>query len=170
MARLEIDRSVAAALNSASSENGLHIEARFCPEQAADPFDTVQWELRSAAIKDEDGGILFEQTDCEIPKSWSQLATNVVVSKYFYGEVNTPERERSVRQLIHRVTRTIADWGIKDGYFASDDDGERFYRDLTWLCLHQHGAFNSPVWFNVGLFHQYKVQGAQCNWCWDAES
>jgi ribonucleoside-diphosphate reductase alpha chain len=112
----------------------------------------------------------LEQPGCEVPKHWSQLATNVVVSKYFYGENGTPERERSVRQLIHRVTRTIADWGIEDGYFASAEDGERFYRELTWLCLHQHGAFNSPVWFNVGLYHQYGVKGAQCNWHWNAEA
>ncbi len=139
---------------------GLAVDAVFCPAEVADPFDTVEWELRTAAIKDESGGVVFEQTGCEVPKFWSQLATNVVVSKYFYGENGTPERERSVRQLIHRVSRTIADWGLEDGYFAGAEDGERFYRDLTWLCLHQHGAFNSPVWFNVGLFHQYGVKGA----------
>jgi ribonucleoside-diphosphate reductase alpha chain len=143
---------------------GLRIAEVFCPANVADPFDTVEWELRSAAIKDESGGILFEQHDCEIPASWTQLATNVVVNKYFYGENGTPEREWSVRQLIHRVTRTIADWGKADGYFASPEDAEHFYRELTWLCLHQHGAFNSPVWFNVGLFHQYGVGGARCNW------
>src|SRR5258708_7046048 len=146
---------------------GLKIDAEFCPENVADPFDTTTWDIRSAAIKDENGKVMFEQTDAEIPAGWTQLATNVVVSKYFYGENGTPERERSVRQLIHRVTRTIADWGTKDGYFASHEDGERFYRELTWLCLHQHGAFNSPVWFNVGLYHQYGVKGAQCNWHWD---
>jgi ribonucleoside-diphosphate reductase alpha chain len=149
---------------------GLAIDPIFCPVDIDDPFDTVDWEVRTAAIKGEDGQVLFEQTDCEVPAFWSQLATNVVVSKYFYGENGTPERERSVRQLIHRVSRTIADWGVTDGYFASAEDGERFYRELTWLCLHQHGAFNSPVWFNVGLFHQYNVKGAQCNWHWDAES
>src|SRR4051812_22098360 len=149
---------------------GLAVDAVFCPEDVADPFDTVEWELRTAAIKEEGGGVLFEQTGCEVPKFWSQLATNVVVSKYFYGENGTPEREHSVRQLIHRVSRTIADWGLQDGYFASADDGERFYRELTWLCLHQHGAFNSPVWFNVGLFHQYGVKGSACNWHWDAEA
>ncbi len=145
----------------------LQIETCFCPTEAETPFDTVEWTTRSAVIQDETGQKLFEQTDAEVPASWSQLATNVVVSKYFYGEVGTPERERSVRQLIHRVTRTIADWGVADGYFASSEDGERFYRDLTWLCLHQHGAFNSPVWFNVGLYHQYGVTGAPCNWRWD---
>jgi ribonucleoside-diphosphate reductase alpha chain len=155
------------ASETETSRNGLHIESRFCPRDVADPFDTVQWELRSAAIKDENGEILFEQNDCEIPAGWSQLATNVVVSKYFYGENGTDERERSVRDLIHRVTRTIADWGKADGYFLTDEDGENFYRELTWLCLHQHGAFNSPVWFNVGLFHRYGVRGDKCNWYYD---
>jgi ribonucleoside-diphosphate reductase alpha chain len=148
--------------------DGLRVEPIFCPADIADPFDTVEWDTdRVAAIKDESGDVLFEQTNCEIPKTWSQLATNVVVSKYFYGEINTPEREHSVRQIIHRVSRTIADWGQQDGYFATAEDGENFYRDLTWLCLHQHGAFNSPVWFNVGLYHQYGVKGSQCNWHWD---
>ena len=155
--------------NTPVNPKGLRVDPTFCPTGAADPFDTVNWELRSAAIKDEDGQILFEQKNCEVPSFWTQLATNVVVSKYFYGENGTPERENSVRQLIHRVTRTITDWGLMDGYFASAEDGETFYRDLTWLCLHQHGAFNSPVWFNVGLFHQYGVSGAKCNWHWDRE-
>ncbi len=151
--------------------SGLKIESRFCPADVASPFDTVQWETRSAAIKDESGKVLFEQTNCEIPSDWSQLATNVVVSKYFYGDPsNVDERERSVRQLIHRVTRTIADWGIADGYFDTAEDGERFYRDLSWLCLHQHGAFNSPVWFNVGLYQQYNVTGTKCNWHYNVES
>ena len=149
---------------------GLSIDPVFCPAGVADPFDSVEWDLRSAAIKGESGEVLFEQRECEVPATWSQLATNVVVSKYFYGEVKTPERETSVRQLIHRVCRTIADWGAADGYFAGAEDGERFYRELVWLCLHQHAAFNSPVWFNVGLFHQYGVKGAMCNWHFDAES
>jgi ribonucleoside-diphosphate reductase alpha chain len=153
-----------------SSSRGIMIDSLFCPAQPSDPFETVQWERRSASIKGESGEALFEQNDCEIPASWSQLATNVVVSKYFYGEVGTPERESSVRQLIHRVSRTVADWGVEDGYFASPADGERFYRELTWLCLHQYGAFNSPVWFNVGLFHCYGVKGSQCNWHWDPQT
>jgi ribonucleoside-diphosphate reductase alpha chain len=156
--------------DGSAHHGGLQMEPTFCPPEMDDPFDTVQWELRTAVIKDENGDPLFEQTDCEIPASWSQLATNVVVSKYFYGEVGTRERENSVRQLIHRVCRTIADWGRQDGYFASDADCETFYRDLSWLCLHQHGAFNSPVWFNVGLHHQYGVTGAKCNWHWDRTS
>ena len=150
-----------------AKSRGLSVEPKFCPTDVRDVFDTVQWELRSAAIKGEGGEVYFEQKDCEIPAQWSQLATNVVVSKYFYGEVNTAERERSVRQLIHRVCRTIADWGVADGYLASIEVGETFYRDLAWLCLHQHASFNSPVWFNVGLYHQYGVRGAMCNWHWD---
>ncbi len=151
------------------SQSGLSIETQFCPT-GTDPFDTVEWEVRSAAIKDENGDVLFEQTDCEIPSDWSQLATNVVVSKYFYGEPGTSERENSVRQLIHRVTRTIADWGIADGYFDTAEDGERFYQELSWLCLHQHGAFNSPVWFNVGLFQEYGVSGAKCTWNYNPDT
>ena len=152
------------------SAEGLRIKPVFCPAGVKDPFETTDWERRTASIAGEGGEMLFEQRDVEIPTSWSQLATNIVVSKYFYGEIGTPEREQSVRQLIHRVTRTIADWGTSDGYFASAEDGERFYRELTWLCLHQHGAFNSPVWFNVGLYQEYGVKGAQCNWHWDVES
>ena len=152
------------------NRNGLKIESRFCPSSVSDPFETTEWQTRSAAIKDENGKVLFEQTNCEIPASWSQLATNVVVSKYFYGDPkNTKEREYSVKQLIHRVTRTIADWGLQDGYFDQPADAERFYRDLTWLCLHQYGSFNSPVWFNVGLFHQYNVVGTKCNWHYNVE-
>ncbi|MCA9133138.1 MAG: vitamin B12-dependent ribonucleotide reductase [Planctomycetales bacterium] len=154
------------AANGPQAKGGLKISQQFCPVES-NPFDTVRWEIRSAAIKDEGGQVLFEQNDCEIPESWSQLATNVVVSKYFYGEPGTPERENSVRQLIHRVTRTIADWGIADGYFDSAADGERFYNELSWLCLHQCGSFNSPVWFNVGLFQEYGVVGAPCTWTYN---
>jgi len=129
------------------------------------PFDQIEWEKRTAEITDDAGKVIFKQENVEVPKSWSVLATKVVVSKYFYGEQNTSERETSVRQLIHRVTRTIADWGVKDGYF-SKDEGELFYNELTWLCVNQYGAFNSPVWFNVGLYHQYGVgkHSAKGNW------
>lgn len=152
-----------------SGARAMRVPSYFCPE-GIDPFDTVEWEPRSAQIKDENGKVLFEQKDCMMPVSWSPLATNVVVSKYFYGEVGTGERETSVRQVIHRVARTIADWGIEAGYFASPEDGETFYRELSWLCVHQHGAFNSPVWFNVGLFHQYGVRGSRGNYRWDTET
>ena len=120
------------------------------------PFDQIEWEKRTAEITDDSGKTIFKQEGVEVPKSWSQLATKVVCSKYFYGDPSKAEREYSVRQLIHRVTRTIADWGIADGYFTKED-GEVFCDELTWLSVNQFGAFNSPVWFNVGLYQQYGV-------------
>ena len=172
MASVDIDRShvQSSSKGSRTAVKGLRIDPLFCQPEVSDPLETVEWELRDAAIKDEAGGVLFEQRNCEIPAEWSPLATNVVVSKYFYGENGTPQREHSVRQLVHRVARTIADWGTADGYFAAADDGERFYRELVWLCLHQHGSFNSPVWFNVGLHHQYGVTGDRCHWRWDPQT
>ena len=135
------------------------------------PFDQIEWDRRTAEITDDGGKVIFKQENVEVPKSWSVLATKVVVSKYFYGEQNTPERETSVRQLVHRITRTIADWGIKDGYFTKAD-GEVFYDELTWLCLNQYGAFNSPVWFNVGLYHQYGVgkNSTKGNWFYNPKT
>jgi ribonucleoside-diphosphate reductase alpha chain len=152
------------------ADRGLDIETIFCPEDLDSPFDSVEWETRTAAIKGDGGEVVFEEKNCEVPKSWSQLATNVVVSKYFYGAPGKDERESSVRQLVHRVCRTIADWGVADGYFADKEAGERFYRELTWLCINQHAAFNSPVWFNVGLFAEYGVIGDKCTWHWEEEA
>jgi ribonucleoside-diphosphate reductase alpha chain len=125
------------------------------------PYDEIEWDQRTAEITDDSGKAIFRQENVEVPKSWSVLATKIAVSKYFYGDIargtdpTKHGRETSVRQLVHRVTRTIADWGQKDGYFKSAQDAEVFYNELTWLCVNQHGAFNSPVWFNVGLYHQY---------------
>ncbi len=161
------EKEINVAESARPSPFGLKIESQFCPKDVESPFDTVVWTRRTAEIKNEAGGTHFQQPDCEIPETWSQLATNIVASKYFYGEIGTPQRENSVRQLIHRVCRTIADWGIADGIFQTVEDGERFYRELAWLCLHQYAAFNSPVWFNVGLYHQYGIRGAACNWRWD---
>jgi len=138
-----------------ASEKALRIERIFSNAKVK-PFDQIEWEKRTAEITDDAGRVIFKQENVEVPKFWSVLATKVVVSKYFYGELNTPERETSVRQLIHRICRTMADWGVADGYF-SKEDGEIFYDELTWLCLNQYGAFNSPVWFNVGLFTQYGI-------------
>ncbi|MDR3455898.1 MAG: vitamin B12-dependent ribonucleotide reductase [Verrucomicrobiae bacterium] len=139
--------------------------ARVFSDAKVKPFDQIEWDKRTAEITDDAGKVIFKQENVEVPKSWSVLATKVVVSKYFYGEQNTSERETSVRQLIHRISRTISDWGIADGYF-SKADGEIFYEELTWLCLNQYGAFNSPVWFNVGLHHQYGVgkKSGRGNW------
>jgi ribonucleoside-diphosphate reductase alpha chain len=135
------------------------------------PFNQVEWERRTAEITDDAGKVIFKQENVEVPKSWSVLATKVVVSKYFYGEQNTGERETSVRQLIHRVCRTIADWGVRDNYFDKAK-GEIFYDELTWLCLNQYGAFNSPVWFNVGLYHQYHVgaKSGRGNWFYNRQA
>ena len=125
-----------------------------------DPFDEVEWDLRTAVISNENGQMVFEQRDVEFPKFWSQMATNVVASKYFRGQIGTPERERSVRQLIGRVVITIAGWGRKQGYFASDADAQSFSDELTYLLLHQKASFNSPVWFNCGV--EAKPQCSAC--------
>jgi ribonucleoside-diphosphate reductase alpha chain len=161
------DDVVAAQDSAEAAAEGLVIDPQFCPPGAG-PFEQVTWETRCARICGSDEAVVFEQDDVEAPSSWSPLATNVVASKYFYGEDGSGSRERSVRQLLYRVCRTIADWGKRDGLFATAEDGERFYRELLWLCLNQHGAFNSPVWFNVGLFHQYGIPGSEGNYHWDA--
>jgi len=115
------------------------------------PFDAIEWELRDARIANEKGEVIFEQVGVEVPKKWSQTATNVVVSKYFRGQLGTPERESSVRQLISRVADTMLAWGQEGGYFATEADADTFHAELTYLLVHQHACFNSPVWFNVGI-------------------
>src|SRR5882672_9942941 len=144
---------------------------RVFSDAKTNPFDQVEWEQRTAEITDDAGKVIFKQENVEVPKSWSLLATKVVVSKYFYGEQGTSERETSVRQLIQRICRTIADWGVKDGYFRKTD-AEVFCDELTWLCVNQYGAFNSPVWFNVGLYHQYGVgsQSSRGNWFYNRKT
>jgi ribonucleoside-diphosphate reductase alpha chain len=142
------------------SQKGLQFDRVFS-DPATAPFDQVEWVLRTAEITDDTGKAIFKQEDIEVPAAWSALATKIAVSKYFYGDVAKGTdpykggRERSVKQLIHRVTRTITDWGMKDGYFADKDSADTFYNELTWLCVNQFGAFNSPVWFNCGLYQQY---------------
>ncbi len=121
------------------------------------PFDEVDWELRQAGINDDKGQQIFLQEDVEAPKNWSMLATNIVASKYFYGSVGSDKRENSIRQLIHRVANTITQWGFRDGYFESREDARIFYDELSYLCLNQYGSFNSPVWFNCGLYHEYTI-------------
>jgi ribonucleoside-diphosphate reductase alpha chain len=124
------------------------------------PYDEVTWEIRSASISNESGKSVFEQNDVEVPSFWSQLATNVVVSKYFRGHIGTPGRERSVKQLIDRVVNTIVGWAATQNYFTTDDDLQTFRAELTHLLLHQKMAFNSPVWFNVGV-----EEKPQCSAC-----
>jgi ribonucleoside-diphosphate reductase alpha chain len=124
------------------------------------PYDEITWERRDASIGNEAGKSVFEQKDVEVPNFWSQLATNVVVSKYFRGHLGTPERETSVRQLIDRVVDTIASWAETKHYFATDEDLRAFKDELTHLLVHQKMAFNSPVWFNVGI--EAKPQCSAC--------
>lgn len=118
------------------------------------PYDLVQWETRTSSIGDSKGNVIFEQRDVEVPADWSQTATNIVASKYFYGKMGTPQRETSVKQLVHRVVDTISDWGIAQNYFADRQSGENFRHELAHLMLTQKACFNSPVWFNVGVPEQ----------------
>src|ERR1700731_3250704 len=143
----------------AVSRAGLAIE-RFFSRPGVDPMSEIQWELRSAVIAGEDGRVVFEQRDVEVPRAWSQTATNVVVSKYFRGPLNSPRRESSVRQLIGRVVDTIAGWGERQGYFADDAGRDTFKAELTYLLVNQMAAFNSPVYFNVGI--EPKPQCSAC--------
>ena len=143
---------------------------RYFSEEGVHPFDQISWERRTATITDDTGKIVFEQKDVEVPAFFSQLATKVVVSKYFYGELGTAERERSFKQLVHRVCRTIADWGLADGLFGEKGPSDIFYEELAYLCVNQYAAFNSPVWFNVGLYHVNGITGSNHNFHWEAEA
>ncbi len=149
----------ATPVNSAAPGRGIVLE-RFFTTAGVDPYSQVDWDLRSAVISGEDGRIVFEQKDVEVPRAWSQTATNVVVSKYFRGPLGTPRRETSVRQLISRVVDTISGWGEKQGYFADADARETFHAELKYLLLNQNASFNSPVYFNVGI--EAKPQCSAC--------
>ncbi|HEX9290806.1 MAG TPA: vitamin B12-dependent ribonucleotide reductase [Anaeromyxobacteraceae bacterium] len=133
---------------------------RYFSTKGVDPAEELAWELRTAGIAGESGKAIFEQKDVEVPKTWSALATNVVASKYFRGALGSPQRERSVRQLVGRVVRAIGAWGRKDGYFATDDDAIAFEAELSHLLYRQKMSFNSPVWFNVGV-----EEHPQCSAC-----
>ena len=139
----------AAANGVRSAGAGVSVARRFT-EPGMHPFDGVEWDIRDAVIGDP-ANPAFEQRGVEFPKSWSQNATNIVAQKYFRGRLGSPERERSVKQMIGRVAGTIAHWGREGGYFASADDADAFEAELTHILLHQIAAFNSPVWFNVGF-------------------
>src|SRR6476646_1538513 len=143
----------------AEAPTGLKI-ARYFTHPGVDPYDELEWEQRAASITNEKGKVVFEQNGVEIPKAWSQMATNVVVSKYFRGPLGSPQREHSVRHMIGRVVDTITGWGRKDGYFATDADATVFADELTHVLVTQKAAFNSPVWFNVGA-----EEKSQCSAC-----
>src|SRR3954470_8093033 len=132
---------------------GLSIRRRFTTA-GTHPFDAIEWETRIASVGN------FTQEDVEFPATWSQNATNIVAQKYFRGQLGSPAREYSVKQMIGRVSGTIAQWGRELGYFATDDDAQAFEDELTYILLHQMAAFNSPVWFNVGFEEQ-----PQCSAC-----
>jgi ribonucleoside-diphosphate reductase alpha chain len=114
------------------------------------PYDEIEWERRSAGIQAEGGQAVFEQDNIDVPKDWSQLATNVVASKYFRGQLGSPRRESSIRQLIDRIVLTLRRWGDEEGYFADPTEGDSFEAELTHLLVRQKMSFNSPVWFNLG--------------------
>jgi len=124
---------------------------RFFTPAGSHAFDLVEWERRTAAITGEKGQVIFEQKDVEVPRSWSQLAINVVAQKYFRGSPGSPERETSVRQIIDRVVDTLAKWGREGGYFATEEDALNWSEELRYLLVTQHASFNSPVWFNIGV-------------------
>ncbi len=140
-------------------KTGLTLE-RYFTRPGVDPYDEIDWESRSATIVNEKGKVVFEQTNVEIPKFWSQMATNVVVSKYFRGPLGSPQREHSVKQLIGRVVDTVTAWGKADGYFAGEEDAQIFADELTHILVHQKACFNSPVWFNCGI-----EEKPQCSAC-----
>ncbi|MBI2063996.1 MAG: vitamin B12-dependent ribonucleotide reductase [Candidatus Yanofskybacteria bacterium] len=125
-----------------------------------DPYDSINWEKRTAKITKANGEVVFEQNDVEVPVSWSQTATDIVASKYFRGRFGTSERECSARQMVDRVANSITAWGLKGGYFATELDAEHFRQDLKFLLINQWAAFNSPVWFNVGVYDK-----PQCSAC-----
>src|SRR5437667_3067978 len=137
-----------APAQDAGTGKGLSI-GRYFTTAGKHPFETVEWELRDARIGHGDR-VAFEQRGVEFPESWSQNATNIVAQKYFRGQLDRPERERSVKQMIGRVAGTISTWGRERGYFASSEGADAFEAELTHILLHQMGAFNSPVWFNCG--------------------
>jgi ribonucleoside-diphosphate reductase alpha chain len=155
-----------AAPARSSSAPGLTFSRHFT-KPGVNPFDELTWEFRDAIIQDFKGNLVFEQRNVEVPSDWSVTATNIVASKYLHGQVGTPERESGVRALISRVAESIRDWGIRDGYFATAEDADIFFAELTHLLVNQKAAFNSPVWFNVGCDRLEPNSDAQ-NWHWDA--
>jgi len=144
---------------AAVGATGLKFE-RFFTDGKISPFDAVEWEKRTALIGNEKGVTIFRQEDVDVPKNWSQTATNIVASKYFHGKPGSSEREGSVRQLIGRVVNTILRWGEEGGYFADHASRDAFKDELTHLLVEQKMSFNSPVWFNVGV--QPKPQCSAC--------
>ncbi len=154
-----------AAFPTTARAQGLTFSRRFSREGVS-PYDEMQWEKRTASITDTKGNSIFEQKDVEVPVDWSMTATNIVASKYLHGQMDTPERETGVRQLVSRVAETVRDWGMAGGYFATAEDAGIFHDELAHLLLTQKAAFNSPVWFNVGC-DRLEPEADGLNWHWD---
>src|SRR3954470_16525356 len=146
-------------VNSVVDEGASLAVRRYFTIPGRDPFDEIEWEIRDAFIPGKDKPV-FDQKDVEFPKFWSQTATNIVAQKYFRGRMTSPERERSVKQMIGRVVDTIAGWGRADGYFATEEEADTFESELKAILVNQLASFNSPVWFNVGF-----EEKPQCSAC-----
>src|SRR5574337_74196 len=151
--------TVSEVVNTVVEENASVAPRRHFTTPGSDPFNEVEWELRHAFIPGKDGPA-FEQKDVEFPKFWSQTATNIVSQKYFRGRMASPERERSVKQMIGRIVDTIGGWGREGGYFSTDDEADTFEAELKAILVNQYASFNSPVWFNVGF-----EKRPQCSAC-----
>ena len=158
-------KASASAEASAKEGSGLQIK-RFFTKEGVHPYDAIKWERRDAKIATAKGEVIFEQKDVEVPKSWSQTATDIVAEKYFAGHIGKAGRETSVKQLIGRVADTIAGWGSKDGYFATDKDSQIFNEELKYLLVNQKASFNSPVWFNVGIQEYDPNAGGVSSYRW----
>src|ERR1044072_8709699 len=142
---------------------------RYFTSKDVHPFDQLTWENRTSKIINEKGETIFELKNAEIPSGWSQLATDIVVSKYF-RKAGVPEtgHEVSVKQVVTRIARSIRTAGeTYGGYFDTKEDAQAFEDELTYLLVNQKAAFNSPVWFNCGLYQEYGIEGASGNWYWD---
>lgn len=158
---LPMESVASIALNTEQQKPGGGLEfPRHFSKEGSNPYDAIDWDVRTTSITNEDGDVIFQQEGVEIPRNWSQTAANIVVSKYFHGQVGTPQREKSVRQLIGRVVETLKEWGVQGGYFASEEDALTFHDELAFLLLNQHASFNSPVWFNCGI--EKKPQCSAC--------
>ncbi|HEX6548885.1 MAG TPA: vitamin B12-dependent ribonucleotide reductase [Candidatus Dormibacteraeota bacterium] len=158
MAKNVADVAAAGTGRKAGATKGLRFERYFTPP-GSHAYDLIEWERRTAAITSERGETIFEQKDVEVPRSWSQLALNVVAQKYFYGP--RENRETSVKQIVDRVVATLQTWGLEGGYFATQEDAETWGEELRWLLATQHASFNSPVWFNLGIPGRAQ-QGSAC--------
>src|SRR5215813_11432321 len=159
MASTEHQIEAPVAENTVVREDASLAVRRYFTIPGRDPVDEIEWETRDAFIPGKDKPV-FEQKDVEFPKFWSQTATNIVAQKYFRGRMSSPERERSVRQMIGRVVDTVSTWGRKDGYFATDEEADTFESELKAILVNQLASFNSPVWFNVGF-----EEKPQCSAC-----